>query len=298
MKPLFRYMGGKRRLLPFYQPFLAHLPEHKLYVEPFFGGGAVFGSIRDTWHGPAIIGDTSRELVNLYKAVRDEDDFPERALHEFERLKAVPRLQEPRIAHFRQVCAEHRETPDPAKFLFLQNFQFNALNKEDEEGRFVGIPGVQLYSYERNIRELRGTIAQWQAALQNTKISLGSYEHHSFNPAGAFIFLDPPYRETTSYGKGEFSDEAQLRLVAWAKEQASQGATVLLANVDGGDGFFQEAMGDAGSIFIQKYKHHAKSSSGARAEVSELLAVFTPDGPWKHQALFKGTLFAEALMNA
>ena len=40
MKPLFMWAGGKTKLL---DTFAEHLPENfDTYIEPFFGGGAVF----------------------------------------------------------------------------------------------------------------------------------------------------------------------------------------------------------------------------------------------------------------
>ena len=285
MKPLFSYMGGKRRLVPFYQPFLAHLPEHKLYVEPFFGGGAVFASIRKTWQGPAIIGDTSRDLVNLYQALQKDPSFIERALQEFTRLEAIPKTKKHRKEHYYRVRQEYRSSLDPAKFFLLQFYSMNGCCRTDKQGICRNSPGVEVWKKAPTSHLQRLSLPSWQAALQNTSISLGSYEHHSFNPDGAFIFLDPPYRATAGY-KTEFDDAAQLQLVTWAKEQASQGATVLLANIDSGDGFFQEAVGQEGSIFTHEVLHLGNK------KVTELLAVFTPEGPWKHQALFKGTLFA------
>ena len=37
-RPVLRYHGGKWRLAPW---IIAHLPVHRVYVEPFGGGGAV-----------------------------------------------------------------------------------------------------------------------------------------------------------------------------------------------------------------------------------------------------------------
>lgn len=39
MKTPISYYGGKQRLAPI---IVARIPEHDIYVEPFFGGGAVF----------------------------------------------------------------------------------------------------------------------------------------------------------------------------------------------------------------------------------------------------------------
>lgn len=62
MKPPMTYYGGKQNLVPLILPLI---PEHQIYVEPFFGGGAVFFAKE-----PApveVINDTDREIVNFYR---------------------------------------------------------------------------------------------------------------------------------------------------------------------------------------------------------------------------------------
>ncbi|WP_271783858.1 DNA adenine methylase [Aquimarina algiphila] len=61
------YYGGKQNLVSTILPLL---PDHKTYIEPFVGGGAIF------WAKPKsdveIINDTNRELINFYEIVQNE----------------------------------------------------------------------------------------------------------------------------------------------------------------------------------------------------------------------------------
>ncbi|WP_233632538.1 DNA adenine methylase [Parapedobacter sp. ISTM3] len=65
MRPPLTYYGGKQTLAPF---IVSLIPEHITYVEPFFGGGAVF------FMKPAskveIINDTNNELMNFYRIAK------------------------------------------------------------------------------------------------------------------------------------------------------------------------------------------------------------------------------------
>lgn len=70
MKTPISYYGGKQNLVTTILPLI---PEHKTYVEPFVGGGAIF------WSKPKseteIINDYNRELINFYECV--QNDFVE-----------------------------------------------------------------------------------------------------------------------------------------------------------------------------------------------------------------------------
>lgn len=61
------YYGGKQNLVKTIIPLF---PKHKLYAEPFVGGGAIF------WAKPKsdveVINDVNRELINFYEVVQNE----------------------------------------------------------------------------------------------------------------------------------------------------------------------------------------------------------------------------------
>lgn len=79
-RPPLTYYGGKqqlsRRIIPL-------IPEHKIYDEPFFGGGAIFFA-----KPPAkveFVNDTNSELINFYTVLKDDfnalQTLIERTLH-------------------------------------------------------------------------------------------------------------------------------------------------------------------------------------------------------------------------
>lgn len=62
MKPPISYYGGKQNMLVHLLPLI---PKHETYVEPFFGGGALFFA-----KNPApleVINDTNELLINFYR---------------------------------------------------------------------------------------------------------------------------------------------------------------------------------------------------------------------------------------
>ena len=56
------YYGGKQTMLPHILPLI---PEHQIYVEPFFGGGAVFWAKQPA--KAEIINDFNANVVNFTK---------------------------------------------------------------------------------------------------------------------------------------------------------------------------------------------------------------------------------------
>lgn len=70
MRTPITYYGGKQRLA---NTIISMMPGHKLYCEPFFGGGAVF--FRKPKAGIEVINDHNDMLINFYLAA--QNSFPE-----------------------------------------------------------------------------------------------------------------------------------------------------------------------------------------------------------------------------
>lgn len=68
MQALIKWPGGKTKE---YEVIKKFVPEYSRYIEPFFGGGAVFFNMPPQ---PAIINDISVNLMQFYKLIKNKDE--------------------------------------------------------------------------------------------------------------------------------------------------------------------------------------------------------------------------------
>lgn len=65
-RPVLRYHGGKWRLAPW---IISHFPPHRIYVEPFGGGGSVLMRKPRSLH--EVYNDLDQDVVNVFRVLRD-----------------------------------------------------------------------------------------------------------------------------------------------------------------------------------------------------------------------------------
>ncbi|HOX10742.1 MAG TPA: DNA adenine methylase, partial [Candidatus Moranbacteria bacterium] len=79
MQPLIKWPGGKSREFEYIKDII---PQYDRYIEPFFGGGAVFFHLKPK---RAIVNDICEELVYFYKFIKNKEkknDF-KKALYDY-----------------------------------------------------------------------------------------------------------------------------------------------------------------------------------------------------------------------
>lgn len=167
------------------------IPKHKIYLEPFFGSGAVFfnKSICNT----EILNDLDGEVVNLFKCIRD---YPE------ELAKAVyftPYSREEYEQSFNRRSKSHVERA--RKFLVRANMARGAGQYSSVGWRHVGpIDGVK--KFQRVVREwnrlperiIYAANRLKDAEIENTDALelIKKYNHED-----CLIYADPPYLLST-----------------------------------------------------------------------------------------------------
>jgi DNA adenine methylase len=267
--PLFMWAGGKRRLLKHYAPLWPNPAQVSAYVEPFAGGAAVFAHLRRTGltaqgtahvpgnpgaHLPAALGDTNAELIGLYTVVRDRPAELLAAILPYEKQWAGQDKAARKTLYYawrQQYWELPNGTPQEqlaatALLYMLMKTGFNGIWQtcEASRGRF-GTP-VGLANQTGPVVD-PVVVRQWSAMLANTELHAGSYATIPV-PHGAFVYCDPPYRDSFTHYSTGWQDEDLAKLIAWCRHQAkANGCLVWLANrlSDPDDGYFDRHAADA-----------------------------------------------------
>lgn len=231
MKPLFIWAGGKTKVLKHYAPFMPSAP-FSTYYEPFFGGGAMFIHVMNTYKpNNVVINDINDDVMNIYRSIRnDYDAFIDR-VNSLE-SQYLPLSKEDRkkfyfdIRHLHAWNYQEWSKPfEAATLYFLMKTGFNGiyqLNK-NTNGRY-GTPAGLLNQKDRIYD--RSVMLWWKQALQSVDIRSGDWKNAVTDDPEGFFFFDPPYRNSfADYGNG-FDEQALLDLIDFADAQN----TVFVAN--------------------------------------------------------------------
>jgi DNA adenine methylase len=223
-RPFLKWAGGKGRLIEQYRPYFPGRIDR--YHEPFLGGGAIFFYLLPP---RAILMDINRELVNVYRCIRDQ-------------VEAV-------IAHLKVHQKNHCKTyyywvrgnpgktdvERAARLIYLNKTCFNGLYRENSRGQF----NVPIGKYKSPRICDPDLLRAASGVLQQVQIQAGTFET-VLTEAGAndFVYFDPPYHpisETscfTAYSRYSFRAEDQVRLRNTFAELARRGIKVMLSNSD------------------------------------------------------------------
>jgi DNA adenine methylase len=179
-RPLVRYHGAKWRLYPFIGQ---HLPPHRVYVEPYGGGGAVL--LRKPRAYAEVYNDLDGEMVNLFQMARDH------GLELARRIALTPFAR----AEFELA---YEASPDPLeqarRTLIKAHMGYGGNGIQNRTGfrnnttRSSSTPASQWPSLpaalEAITRRLAGVVIEQRPALEVIQTFDGPHTLH---------YLDPPY---------------------------------------------------------------------------------------------------------
>ena len=220
-----RYPGGKQRQLPAFARFLPAASEIEgTYIEPFLGGGAIFFSMSPK---EAILSDINLELMDLYRAIRDD---PKSVWVVYSDLPVTKEF-------YYAVRAWKTESLDlltrAARTLYLNRTCFKGMWRHNANGQFnVGYGGP-----DRKQVISRSLLENASVRLQNAELLCCDFRQAiELSRAGDFIFLDPPYRPGqrdlghAHYQSGTFSFADQVDLSAVLNDASIKGVRWVMTN--------------------------------------------------------------------
>ena len=222
-KPILKWAGGKTQMLG---DLLPKVPKsYGRYIEPFFGGGAMFFALQPE---KAIIADSNPELINMYRQVAENVDEVISYLKKYENTSEMFYA----VREQNWICLPKAEAA--ARTIFLNRTCFNGLYRVNKQGKF-NVPYGK-YANPR-ICDEEGLKAA-SKALKKADILCGDYllvlEHYA--EAGDFVFLDPPYLPISEYAdfkrytKEQFYEEDHIELAKMIMRLQERGCHVVLTN--------------------------------------------------------------------
>lgn len=190
-RPALRYHGSKYRLAPW---IISHFPAHKVYVEPYGGGGAVL--LRKPRVGHEVYNDLDGEVVNVFRQLRDNGEELRRRIY----LTPFSRAEY-------ALSFEVSEDPvEQARRTLVRSFMghgSNSLRREVKSGfrskswrsnTGAGVDWMSLpAAMEATVDRLRGVILENRPALEVVQ------QHDG--PETLF-YIDPPYPRSVRSNNG------------------------------------------------------------------------------------------------
>ncbi len=216
MKPMIKYRGGKSKEIP---NLMWHIPRFAgRYVEPFFGGGALFFHLEPK---RAIINDINSKLIGFYRGVRDDYRNLRRELDEiellytsnrkeFDALKALypdERVEDKNEALYYRLRAMFNETADKSYsdallYYYINKTAYSGMIRYNAKGEFNVPFGRYMHLNTGSVTLSHSRLLQ-HAEIYNTDYS----EVFNMCKTDDFVFLDPPYDCVFSdYGNEEYKD--------------------------------------------------------------------------------------------
>ncbi len=216
MKPLVKYRGGKSKEIPH---LIKHIPQFSgRYIEPFFGGGALFFHLEPK---KAIINDINSKLISFYLGVKDNFEILKTELSEIEKLYVINRKKfeelknktpdervedenEPLYYQIRDMFNDltEKKYSEALLYFFINKTAYSGMIRYNSKGEF-NVP----YGRYTNLNTSLVTKAH-NNLLNKTEIYNIDYsEIFRMADKDDFMFLDPPYDCVFSdYGNVEHKD--------------------------------------------------------------------------------------------
>lgn len=276
LRPFLKWAGGKTRVVPRLREALAEVEGDRL-VEPFVGSGAVFLNLPRFRR--LLLADANADLVGVYRHVlADLDGLLAEARALFTPSHNTRDAYLAVRAEFNALDIGGRDRA--ARFLYLNRHGFNGLCRYNAAGGYnvpfgryaaPALPEAQLRAVHRRLVE-----------AEHVEIVHADFRDvfAAHVRIGDVVYADPPYvplsatASFTAYARQGFEAADQAELAAAARGAAGRGIPVLVSNHDLPS---VRALYAGARVTSFPVRRSISRDGATRAEVAELLALFTAD---------------------
>lgn len=234
LRAIIKYPGAKWRIADW---IINAMPEHKSYVEPYFGSGAVF--FRKSASRIETINDIDDDVVNLFRCIRDDADALCRAVA----LTPFSR------AEYNASFSKSDEPIEKARLFLVRHWQAHGSRSCYRCGWKNDVVGRE-YAYAAQYwHRLPAWIADIVERLKMAQIEqMPAVELiRRCNAPEVLIYADPPYLLSTRKGKKQYpyemTEDDHVELLEALRQH--QG-TVMLSGYD--NELYNDLLGGWGKI--------------------------------------------------
>lgn len=268
-RPVLKWVGGKRKLLPKLLPMLPEGVKGMRYVEPFVGGGAMYFALRPK---RALLGDLNSDLIGVYGSVGSDLD---EVMHHLTRLQRL-HCKDPEGTYYqaRELFNNERDLGTVKRaslFLYLNRTCFNGVYRVNKKGDFNVSMGRYTNPTILDEPALRAAHRLLQHAAMECQHFDGTLEDVG---KGDFVYLDPPYEPVsktsnfTAFTKEGFTHQDQVQLFTAFGRLTRRGAKAMMSNSD--SALVRRLYAGYDMVEV-KAPRAVNSKASARGEVTELV---------------------------
>jgi len=196
---ILRRLGNKQQIAKEIQK---HFPQHRIYLEPFFGAGGMFFNKPKANHN--ILNDIDSDVFNLFQIASTKTD----------ELKQAFRLMPLHMDLFKYWGSNEETDPirKALRFILLSNYGY--MGKPDTF-RLTGTKSKYAENFEYNLDLTAKLLFNCQFANMDFRkfITGVSFQNDGRNDeAKALIYADPPYLGTNNNYSHSFTEQNSIDL--------------------------------------------------------------------------------------
>ena len=280
IRPVLKWVGGKRELIPEIRKYYEFLQPHR-YIEPFFGGGAVYFDVINTFgtdiQSASIINDGNLDLIQLYRHIKtnpaevisacgelEKEYYSEGFYHIRARYNGEDKQKSP--------VDRYEGIERTAAFILLNRTCFNGLYRVNSRGLF-NVPEGRY----KNPRIVDPENLYKVSAILPPEENIRNCEFDEVTEyqKGDLVYFDPPYHPlniTSSFTNynGSFGENEQVRLRDHFSKLSDLGVYLILSNSSAQ--LIKELYKDFDPIEVFASRN-INSKSEKRGKIPEVLVV-------------------------
>ena len=185
---ILRRLGNKKKIAKEIQKYF---PEHKIYIEPFFGAGGMFFNKPKAKYN--IVNDLDSDVFNLFQVVMNQKEELEKAFYMM-----------PIHSDLLDYWKENKET-DPIKkalrFLFLSNLTWMGA------GASIDLGSKNKHQTSDFFKITYDLLTDVKFCNFDCNKFINSQQFTKSEPNDSFVYCDPPYLGTGDNYSNSFNEE-------------------------------------------------------------------------------------------